>query len=136
MLSFAIGLGAYFVCFPEGWPKDPSTGPSDCRGGYIGNYDVRVVSLAVGDLDGDGIRDFLFAGTDFYDGGAGVDVLLSTTAQIFDPPPGGQGLTGSQPLQQIAVGNLNNDAFGDLFVFRQDGPWEAWINTCGPGVPQ
>jgi len=136
MLSFSSGRGGSVICSPSGWPEDDSMGPNRC-GPYISvTYDVEVVSSAVGDVDGDGLRDFLFAGPDWYDAGAGVDVLLSDPVDEFEAPPGGQGLPGLQPLQQILVGDLNRDAFGDLFVFRQDGPWEAWINTCGPGVPQ
>jgi hypothetical protein len=130
VLAFANGEGV--VCGPYYWP-DASNGPTTCSS-YIGTYDVSIVSAAVGDLDGDGRQDFLFGGPDLYDAGEGVDVLLSSTARIFEPPPGGQGLPGFQPLQQIAVGNLNGDRYGDLFVFRQDGPWEAWVNTCVAGT--
>jgi len=124
---------------PPGWVGLEVCAPSPEVGWVCsdnaGIFDVLTSSVAFGDIDGDGLADLLFAGPTL-DGGAGLDVQLTSrpVTQMFFPPPGGQGLSGIQPLQQIAVGDLNRDGFGDLFVFRQDGPWEAWINACGPGA--
>jgi hypothetical protein len=124
-------LGLFYSCFPP--HLDAGEAPS-CYG-VAEDFDVVDTHIAYGDVDGDGYGDFLFGGVVYFDGGSGVDVLLSDPPVLSEPAPGGQGLTGLQPLNQIAVGNLNGDRFGDLFVFRQDGPWEAWVNVCGPGAP-
>ncbi len=121
-----------YVCTPKKFVEGQP--PSMCRG-FIADFDVENADIAHGDVDGDGYPDFLLGGVEAPDGGSGVDVLLSDPAYPLEPPPGGQPLTGMQPLHQIAIGNLNDDSFGDLFVFRQDGPWEAWVNVCGPGSP-
>ena len=121
------------VCQPYPPPIAQGQPPSLCQG-FVGEFDVENADIAFGDVDDDGYRDYLVGGIEWPDGGAGLDVLLSDPPDPLSPPPGGQGLPGLQ-LHQIALGNLNLDEYDDLFVFREDGPWEAWVNVCGPGPP-
>ena len=86
-------------------------------------------------MNGDGTPDVLLAGNT-WDGGSWVETL----EVILQHPTGSGALFGNQPIlgaetiQTIAAGDLNGDGFTDLVVFRAQGPWEGWINTCGPGA--
>jgi len=83
--------------------------------------------MTVGDFNGDGLPDLLVAS------GSTVDVLINQGNGQFGKAASMQ-TPGSTFIQQIGAGDLNGDAAIDLVVFWGDGPWEGWINTCGPGA--
>jgi hypothetical protein len=73
------------------------------------------VSVAVGDLNGDGYPDFVVAGSSTSTTAGGIDTVLNNFGTGFAKPVQTQVLPGTA-LQNVVIANLNNDAFPDLVV--------------------
>jgi hypothetical protein len=107
-------------------PTAPASYPIEDGGGTI----------AVGDFNGDGYSDLLIASVSSADAGAStVDILLNegdagfgTAASISVP--------GSSAITRVAAGDLNGDGIPDMALVWTSGPWEVWLNECGPPPPR
>jgi hypothetical protein len=99
---------------------------------FESQMNIYGANLTTGDLNGDGQPDVLMSG-EVADAGSWVEVVLFDRNARSEIAFGSQAVPGDQSIQQIATGDLNGDGFADLVIFRDGGPWEGWINTCGPG---
>ena len=100
---------------------------------YLGTYASQFLRAgpALGDMDGDGVRDYLIASNSHFWGYSGA-----TGAQIFSFPK----LTSSYGEYMTDIGDFNADGFDDI-VFRDRGnypfyTYETTLVFAGPSATQ
>jgi hypothetical protein len=85
--------------------------------------DAGLVSIAIGDLNGDGKPDLAAAG----DSPGAVDALINTGNTTFAPAVR-RLITGSWQPISVAIGDLNGDSYGDLIVGNAPGRIDVLLN--------
>ena len=115
--------GASLNVYPPGdlGPTAPANYPVEDGGGII----------AVGDLNGDGAADVLIASVLVASGASTVDILLNQADGGFGPA-GSFVVPGSGAITRVAAGDLDGDGLVDMALVWANGPWEVWVNQCGP----